>query len=129
MTGAMRHTLSTRSRQFELLRSTLMQKSPRSHVLEQLSRLGALQQRLATAADKSVDARRHQLQLAARALDFVSPLATLDRGYAILTDAASGRILSDAGKVAEGARIRARLAIGSLEATVNQTRNGTNENE
>ncbi|MEJ2604145.1 MAG: exodeoxyribonuclease VII large subunit, partial [Gammaproteobacteria bacterium] len=53
-----------------------------------------------------------------RALNTVSPLATLERGYAIVTEAESDRLLRDAAQVEAGARIEARLARGSLTATV-----------
>ena len=50
--------------------------------------------------------------------DSVSPLATLDRGYAIVTDSASQRLITDATQAKAGAGITARLAKGSLHATV-----------
>ena len=62
----------------------------------------------------------HTLQVAARALDAVSPLATLDRGYAIVTDAASGKALLHARNVKPGDDIRARLAEGELIATIRE---------
>jgi exodeoxyribonuclease VII large subunit len=47
----------------------------------------------------------------------LSPLATLERGYAVVsTDA--GAVLTDAGQAAAGDVIRARLAKGWLSATV-----------
>jgi exodeoxyribonuclease VII large subunit len=45
----------------------------------------------------------------------VSPLATLDRGYAIVTDA-GGTVLQDAALVQPGDRITARLAHGRVAA-------------
>jgi exodeoxyribonuclease VII large subunit len=54
---------------------------------------------------------------ATRTLHAVSPLATLDRGYAIVLDE-GGRVVSDATSLAAGAAIEARLARGSLRATV-----------
>ena len=60
-----------------------------------------------------------RVTLAGRALHGVSPLATLDRGYAIVTDAAGG-IVTEAAQLAAGDRIEARLASGSLRATVDE---------
>jgi exodeoxyribonuclease VII large subunit len=60
----------------------------------------------------------HRLRVAARALDAVSPLATLDRGYAIVTDAATGKALTRASEVKEGDDIRTRLAQGELLARI-----------
>jgi exodeoxyribonuclease VII large subunit len=70
---------------------------------------------------RAVERLNIRLRLATRALDSVSPLATLDRGYAIVSDEESGAILSDAAKVSPGASIRAQLARGALRATVNES--------
>jgi exodeoxyribonuclease VII large subunit len=58
-----------------------------------------------------------------RSLHSVSPLATLDRGYAIVEDAATGRVLLRGSDVAPGDDIRARLARGELIATVKSAEN------
>ncbi len=47
----------------------------------------------------------------------MSPLATLDRGYSIVTDA-GGKVLTEAAMVTRGAAIDVRLARGGLTATV-----------
>ena len=52
-----------------------------------------------------------------RTLHAVSPLATLERGYAIVTDAA-GTVVTTPPALAPGARIEARLARGRCIATV-----------
>lgn len=62
--------------------------------------------------------RRGRLQENARALEAVSPLATLERGYAIVRHGDDGRILRDAGELAVGDSIQARLGQGTLDATV-----------
>ena len=46
-------------------------------------------------------------------------LATLDRGYAIVTDA-GGKVITDSGTVARGSAIDVRLARGGLAATVDK---------
>ena len=51
------------------------------------------------------------------ALQALSPLAILERGYALVFDA-SGTLLKDAGKVKAGDEISARLAKGTVSATV-----------
>jgi exodeoxyribonuclease VII large subunit len=47
----------------------------------------------------------------------VSPLATLDRGYAIVADSA-GKVLQDVSSLAPGDRVETRLARGRFSATV-----------
>lgn len=58
-----------------------------------------------------------RLTSAARALHTVSPLATLDRGYAIAYSA-DGRILTDAAEASPGDRLKLTLARGALETEV-----------
>jgi exodeoxyribonuclease VII large subunit len=54
-------------------------------------------------------------------LEALSPLAILDRGYALVFDS-SGALLKDADRVKAGDEISARLAKGTLTATVNRRR-------
>ena len=56
--------------------------------------------------------------LVERGLTALSPLATLDRGYAIVSRSESGELVTRAETVDPGDRIDVRLARGSLEATV-----------
>jgi exodeoxyribonuclease VII large subunit len=56
-----------------------------------------------------------------RQIDALSPLAILDRGYALVFDS-SGKLLKDASMVAPGGEISARLSRGTVTATVKQTR-------
>ncbi len=86
-----------------------------------MHQLTTLQQRLRGSGTAAVQRLNIRLKLATRALDSVSPLATLERGYAIVTDEASGEILTDAARVSPGAGIRAQLARGALRATVNES--------
>jgi exodeoxyribonuclease VII large subunit len=51
------------------------------------------------------------------ALESLSPLAILDRGYALVFDS-NGKLLKDAHKVTLGEEISARLARGEIRATV-----------
>jgi exodeoxyribonuclease VII large subunit len=55
-----------------------------------------------------------------RALEMLSPLAILERGYALVFDGA-GQLVKDASQVNSGDEIRARLARGEIRATVKKT--------
>jgi exodeoxyribonuclease VII large subunit len=50
----------------------------------------------------------------------VSPLATLSRGFAIVTRAADGSLVTDVASLAVGDEIEARLARGRLRARVTE---------
>ena len=110
-----------RSRTLATLERLLVQASPALRVQRSLRRLARLEQQLASASEDLLSDRRHRLELAMRALNSVSPLATLERGYAIVIDSDSGKALTDAGTVETGSRIEARLARGHLEAIVEKT--------
>ena len=65
--------------------------------------------------------RRVRVERMDTALSALSPLAILERGYALVFDA-SGTLLKDAAKVKAGDEISARLAKGMLGATVKKAR-------
>ncbi len=121
MAGAIRHEISRQRMSVATLQSRLMRESPRVGVQQQVNRVSALEQRLNAAGGGRIEKLSGRLRLAARALDAVSPLATLDRGYAIVSDADQGTVLTSATRVSRGSRIHARLADGQLEATVTKT--------
>jgi exodeoxyribonuclease VII large subunit len=60
--------------------------------------------------------RRERLQMV---MESLSPLAVLDRGYALVFDA-SGKLLKDVSKVKAGDEIKARLAHGEIHAAVSK---------
>ncbi len=128
LTGAVRHDLLKRSRALELVRTRLLQRSPAIEVQYSVNRLAELNQRLRSIGSASVERLSNRFNLAERALHSVSPLATLERGYAIVSDA-NGKILTDASRTMPGAEITARLAHGSLTATVDKVRKETLSNE
>ena len=63
---------------------------------------------------------KQRLKLADRALVSLSPLATLQRGYAIVQRRDDGGLVTDSATVAAGTAIDVRLARGTLTATVDR---------
>src|SRR6266404_3437881 len=100
----------------------LVRRSPEQLVRGFLARHQEAGARLEHAASRCLSRAQHRLALAQRALNAVSPLATLTRGFAIVTRAASGALLTDAAAIASGEEIEARLARGSLRARVTDRR-------
>ena len=87
-------------------------------------RLALLKQRLEQHAlhmrhmiEHKLERERLNLQQTARAMHAVSPLATLERGYAILFDA-DGKVVRSAQNVAVDTPLKARLADGELSLRV-----------
>jgi exodeoxyribonuclease VII large subunit len=98
------------------LQARLAHCSPRHSVLEYGARAAHLQARLAHAGSAGIARLAQRLALAQRGLHAVSPLATLSRGFAIVTSESG--ILTDAASVAPGGEIEARLERGTLTARV-----------
>ncbi|MFI4968290.1 MAG: exodeoxyribonuclease VII large subunit [Gammaproteobacteria bacterium] len=104
--------------------ASLREHSPGQRLRQMSDRLIGLSQRLKASARAEVLATRNRVALAARALDAVSPLATLNRGYAIVSDAASGSIISHVDKARPGQSVRAELADGNFVAEIKDINRG-----
>jgi exodeoxyribonuclease VII large subunit len=118
LTGAMRAALhSDRTRVSEMF-TRLVHQSPAHTVQEYRVRHESLATRLEHASTQCLSRAEHRLNLAARALNAVSPLATLNRGFAVVKRAADGGLVTDASTVNVGDEIEATLAHGKLTARV-----------
>ncbi len=112
--------VSTEQRRLDELRSRPVLRDPAASLDGHRERLEATRERLNRAI--SVRLREEQLGLthALERVRALSPLATLQRGYAILSDADGGTVDRVAATM-KGARITARLADGQLGLTVTKT--------
>jgi exodeoxyribonuclease VII large subunit len=117
LAGAARAGLHHEARRLAEARGRLRERSPVRLLSERAACNQRLHARLDRAMSEAIVRAGHRLALAQRALDAVSPLATLARGFAIVTGP-QGRLLTDAAAVPQGTAIEARLASGTLNARV-----------
>ncbi len=82
------------------------------------ARLARQQERLLARFLVDGEGRRARLGRLAAALDGLSPLAVLGRGYALVWDERGSRLVRDASEVEPGGSLRIRLHKGALRATV-----------
>jgi exodeoxyribonuclease VII large subunit len=120
----MRQTVRTRvdheQHRLDALRERPSLADPRSLIDDRGAELAALLERsrrtVRHALDRAADDIGHQ-RARARAL---SPLATLERGYAVLQDA-DGHVVTSLAGVSPGAAVSVRVADGRIAATVDST--------
>jgi exodeoxyribonuclease VII large subunit len=115
---ALRAGVSAKEQRLHSMSTRLWRENPR-HRLEALcAHAAALRQRMVSAFGGRLNGFEQRLALASRTLDAVSPLATLGRGFAVVSRVADGRLLRDAAQAPVGDEIEARLARGRLRAKV-----------
>ena len=103
------------------LRARLAAQHPAALLARGREQLRVQQRHLHAATRRRVEIRRAHLQSIVRALNAVSPLSTLQRGYAILLDA-EGRVVRCVAQAPAGSAVRARVADGEFDVRVE--RNG-----
>jgi exodeoxyribonuclease VII large subunit len=114
---AVQRQLRNALQRHEQLLARLQRAHPGSRLQQQVQRLDDLDTRLRRAWDARLAQLAQRLQLAQRHLDAISPLATLQRGYAIVTGP-GGEALVDESQVKPGDVIEARVARGRIRAQV-----------
>jgi exodeoxyribonuclease VII large subunit len=100
------------------LRARLAAEDPKLLLMRRRERAERLGDRLRAAAVRAAERRALRLGQLARTLNAVSPLATLDRGYAILFDRESGRVVRSVGDISAESALRARVADGEIDLRV-----------
>jgi exodeoxyribonuclease VII large subunit len=119
LSRSLRQIIADRRSHLGEYRSRLWQLSPAAHVRSTAARQAALFARLCAATLAQLHRARERFSPLVRTLNAVSPLATLDRGYAIVSQ--GDRILRDAADAAPGSLIEARLAVGKIRARVEES--------
>ena len=114
---AQRDIFERSRRRFEALAAAVRHYDARRVLAGIRQQLDSRMNAITAAARTLLLQRRARLDQLSGQIEALSPLAVLDRGYALVFDS-SGRLIKDAKKVKLGQEISARLAQGSLVATV-----------
>jgi exodeoxyribonuclease VII large subunit len=120
---AARVALQHQQAQLKLLRTRLRGVNPQLRILALRQLPEQLENRLRLAAGRLLERKQHALALLGGALDRLSPLKTLERGYAIAS-LSDGRVLTDAASVQAGDALALRLHRGSVDCQVTATQPG-----
>ncbi len=96
-------------------------RDPMAFIADKRMLLDYTQQNLAALAQRQMSGRQQRFASLCAALDAMSPLKVLSRGYAMARNA-SGEVIRSAEDVEEGERIDVVLGRGSLKCTVDERR-------
>jgi len=103
------------------LTTRLQQRSPAHRLENLLLKQQALNQRMQNAMSNELISRKHQFAALSRALEAVSPLATLGRGYAIVRKMDDDSIVRNAKQLKTGEQLATQLQHGKVISTVTET--------
>ncbi|MBA5875879.1 MAG: exodeoxyribonuclease VII large subunit [Nitrospira sp. CR1.2] len=106
-------------------RHALLSLGPHSRIRAALVLLPQLSRRLEQEARRGIVSRRQSVAARVAALDALSPLAILSRGFSILRTVSEGRMVRRASDVAVGQQVQARLAEGQLVCVVSEVIRGS----
>jgi exodeoxyribonuclease VII large subunit len=121
---AMRANLARQSGRLDALGRRLRTLNPRRRLGEFDQRLRGLAERLQQAWSVGQARRQERLAATGRQLHAVSPLATLQRGYSVLREPDSGRVIASVRQLEPGAAVEALLADGSAKMQVTEIKPG-----
>ncbi|MGC3980637.1 MAG: exodeoxyribonuclease VII large subunit [Steroidobacteraceae bacterium] len=116
---ALQFDIEQRRRLLGTQASRLQAQSPVLRLANARAQLQQLQVALQTLMREQQEALRNRLLMATRSLETLSPLATLTRGYAIVSDA-QGHAVLDVSQLQVGDEIIARVSKGRVAATVSE---------
>ena len=115
--SAFRNEINRQKLNFNSTALRLLQHTPQHQLDSAKWHLKAAHGRLTNVAPRLVMAARQRMQTVLGRLNAISPLATLERGYALVTDE-SGAVVTQAKQVQVGSRVDVQLAHGSLDCRV-----------
>ena len=110
--------LSLHSKAIDSLKFRLNSSSPKLEIQKAISHLSEMQLKITTSTKSSVTKLNSQLTALGKTLDSLSPLKTLDRGYAVARDSKTKKIISNSEKVSINSQIDIKLAKGEIAAKV-----------
>jgi len=113
---AMLQTARNRSVKLANLQTLLHSYSPDRQLAKWNSVLANVELRLNNSMSQRLESARHRWSLAAHSLDTVSPLATLDRGFAVVKH--KNKVISDASQLSPGDKIQTQVARGLVHSKV-----------
>jgi len=124
---ALRVGLTLRGRRFDTATQRLKGQGPARRLAQLQQRYIGLPERLSQAWLRRQRQRGERLAATLRQLNTVSPLATMQRGYAVLRAPETNKVITAAAEVSPGDRLEALLAEGRLGLAVDNVQTTNHE--
>jgi exodeoxyribonuclease VII large subunit len=115
---AVTHRIDREQQRLDALRSRPVLAAPSTLVDQHATAVAALRSRARLVLSHRLDRAASEVEHTLARLRSLSPLATLERGYAVVRRGADGVVLRDPAAVAVGDDLRVTLAAGELAARV-----------
>ena len=113
-------TLQNLAQRVDNLSHRLNQQHPGQRLIQHQKWLNLTIQRLQLVAQRIIPERRRKLQALVQTLEAVSPLPTLSRGYAIVSDFDTGVAISSVSEVKPKQIIHTQLQDGRIKSTIDE---------
>ena len=118
LTQAMHHKLHHQQNLLAIKTAELWQHNPAVTIRNYQQRQRYLSHRLLSATEQQLKQYQQRLATAGQTLHAVSPLATLNRGYALTINPNSGQIIRSSSQLKLGDIVETRLAQGSFSSEI-----------
>ncbi len=115
--------LDKKNTQLTQMQHKLWQQEPSSQIDSYKMQQQYLTERLIVSVEHKLDGLKQRIVNTSQTLHAVSPLATLSRGYAIVTELESTQIIRSAGQLKQGERVQTRLAEGRFTSKIEKIEN------
>ena len=117
MDESVRAQMRERERHVDALQAAMLKQDPRQRIALARYNFAARQARLERALERAMTTRRTRLERLTARLESLSPLAVLERGYALVTNA-EGMLIRSAAQATAGEMVKTRLADGDFTSRV-----------
>ncbi len=123
MQRALNYRLERHREQIQQLQQRLLLAAPDKLLEQRQKQTRLLQDRMLRSIQSQLHNRQQHWRRVVETLNVVSPLATLNRGYAIVEDS-SGNIIRSHKAIKAGDKVHTRLGDGSIDCTVTSSNTG-----
>lgn len=105
-------------RELDQKQHQLSQFNPLSQLQKKQQKLDELKSRMLTQWQKNIEKYNHRLQINAQKLNTLSPLSTLSRGYSIVRERHTGKVVTQAKQLSKGTKVNLLMKDGEAKAVI-----------